>query len=262
MAKQSEVWGSGYFVSTVIAVLLCYHLASVVAEVELAKGTEILNQLDPKHYKDCREAHEAGYNISGVYMLHMNAHAPFNIHCEFTNGGAYNLIQCRKDNNVNFMQPMAIYQKGFGYQNGDFWIGLDIISHLTMSGNRVLTIVMQNYKGVNSNVRYTYFNVQPSSYDYTMTVTGFSSHPALLDDLGHSTGMKFYTYDKPDIHGCASQMKGGWWYNYCAYAMLNGYYYPPGPYTPAGTYFDGVFWESFGGYNNSLRYVSMSVSSS
>ena len=52
----------------------------------------------------------------------------------------------------------------------------------------------------------------------------------------------------------------GWWYNYCAYALLNGLYYTGGPYTPSGGYYDGIYWRDWLGYGYSLRFTRMSLS--
>ena len=52
----------------------------------------------------------------------------------------------------------------------------------------------------------------------------------------------------------------GWWYNYCAYALLNGLYYQAGPYTPSGGYYDGIYWKDWLGYGYSLRFTRMMLS--
>ena len=53
--------------------------------------------------------------------------------------------------------------------------------------------------------------------------------------------------------------KAGWWYNYCAYALLNGIYYHGGKYQPSGGYYDGIYWKDWGGYDYSMKFVSMTV---
>lgn len=72
----------------------------------------------------------------------------------------------------------------------------------------------------------------------------------------------FQTYDYPDQNQCAVHMRAGWWYNYCAYALLNGHYYSGGPYIPTGGFYDGIFWKDWRGFGYSLKFVSMVVSSS
>eukprot|EP00745_Piridium_sociabile_P015741 TRINITY_DN23530_c0_g2_i1.p1 TRINITY_DN23530_c0_g2~~TRINITY_DN23530_c0_g2_i1.p1 ORF type:complete len:256 (-),score=47.63 TRINITY_DN23530_c0_g2_i1:316-1083(-) len=249
--------GPSVAATVVVAVLLCC-VVCVVAEVELVEGTKPMNK-DSAPYKDCNGLLKAGHNMSGVYKLHLNSTTSFLIRCEFTKGGAYNVIQRRMNGNVNFMQPLAAYIRGFGFAQTNYWAGLDVISHLTLSGNRALTIYLQDRLGSNRNAHYIHFMVQPQNLKYQMTAAGFSGL-GILDDLTPSSGMPFHTYDVPDPNNCAVQMKAGWWYNNCAFSLLNGYYYQPGYYVPGYQYFDGMYWESFGGYNNSLKFVSMSVS--
>ena len=75
--------------------------------------------------------------------------------------------------------------------------------------------------------------------------------------------MLFQTFDKPDVYNCALSMHAGWWYYYCAYTLLNGHYYiPPGHYYPSGSMYDGIFWKDWNGYDNSLKFVQMKVSTS
>ncbi|XP_076463466.1 angiopoietin-related protein 2-like [Babylonia areolata] len=246
--------------SVAVAVLVCFCcvFCIVVADVQLAEGTKPLNYNDARQFKDCGEVLKAGYNVSGPHVLYMNKTAPFLIHCEFDKGVAYNVIQRRLDNNVNFMQTLEVYTLGFGLVQSSYWAGLNVISHLTMTGNKALTINMQDSRGVNKNAMYSHFRVQSYANKFMMTVAGFTG-AGLQDDLSYNSGMPFHTYDSPDPNGCAVQMKAGWWYNYCSNTLLNGYYYKPGTYSPSGKYFDGIFWNSFGGDNNSLKFVMMTV---
>ena len=71
-------------------------------------------------------------------------------------------------------------------------------------------------------------------------------------------GMYFYTPDRYDQNHCAVNMRCGWWFNYCAYTLPNGHYYPNGPYTP-GAYYDGIYWKDWLGFGYSLKFISMSL---
>ena len=86
-----------------------------------------------------------------------------------------------------------------------------------------------------------------------------SPYGTLVDDMSFSNGMYFFTYDRPDQNQCAVHQKAGWWYNYCAYALLNGIYYHGGKYQPSGGYYDGIYWKDWGGYDYSMKFVSMTV---
>ncbi len=81
----------------------------------------------------------------------------------------------------------------------------------------------------------------------------------MADDMSFSNGRYFYTYDYKDQYDCSVHMKAGWWYNYCAYALLNGHYYHGGPYNPTAGYYDGIYWKDWGGFNYSFKFVSMTI---
>lgn len=247
-----------------LTALVAVALAAFVhSEVELEKGQLPLNFKDPVQYKDCGQLLKAGYNVSGVHRLFTEQDKSYLMHCDFRGATAYNVIQRRQYGNVDFRQPLSYYVAGFGNAQGDYWVGLNSITYLTQQqGNTVLTIQMQDYRGNNKNARYSSFHVLPYSTAFRMYVAGFTQSGGLIDDFGLHNNRTFQTYDYPDPDNCATYMKGGWWYNYCAYAYLNGIYYPPGPYQPSGSYYDGIYWKDWYGYNFSLKFVSMEVSTS
>ena len=116
---------------------------------------------------------------------------------------------------------------------------------------------MQDWSGNSRYLTYTHFVVLPESNRYQMSISGPSG--TVIDDMSYSNNCQFGTYDNPDYYKCAVNMQAGWWYNYCAYAFPNGYYYRGGPYTPTGGYYNGIFWKDWYGYGYSLKFIAMSV---
>lgn len=116
---------------------------------------------------------------------------------------------------------------------------------------------MSDWHGNNRYATYNHFQVRDHTGKYQLSISGFSGN--VPDDMSVSNGMYFTTLDYPDTHSCATHMKAGWWYNYCAFALPNGVYYTGGPYTP-GQYYDGIFWKDWMGFGYSLKFISMSVS--
>jgi Fibrinogen beta and gamma chains, C-terminal globular domain len=104
---------------------------------------------------------------------------------------------------------------------------------------------------------YGSFSIGTQSQGWPLYVGNY--YGSIPDDLSYSNGRVFYTYDVPDPNNCAVNQRGGWWYNYCSYAFLNGYYYRGGRYTPPSSFYDGIYWKDWLGYDYSLQQVTMAV---
>ena len=126
-----------------------------------------------------------------------------------------------------------------------------------VSGNNILTVNLQDWAQNNRNARYNHFKLLDSTY-FTLSIGYYSGDAG--DSMAHNNGIRFATPDRPDPHSCAPHYQGGWWFNYCTYAYLNGKYYVGGPYTPSGQYYDGIYWYSWGGFGYSMKFAQMMLS--
>ncbi|XP_061187897.1 angiopoietin-related protein 1-like [Saccostrea echinata] len=217
-------------------------------------------KVDPVKFKDCSHVRALGHLKNSTYTLWMNDTTPFKVRCEHGTSNSFTVILRRMYGTENFYRGFHDYQYGFGHPQGDYWAGLNQIYYLTSAaGNNILTINMQDWYGNNRNVRYNHFRVNAAPY-FQLSIGSFQGQ--VPDDLSFNNGMYFATYDKPDAHSCAVHQKGGWWYNYCTFALPTGVYYHGGPYTPSGGYYDGIYWKDWQGYGYSLKYLAMTVSNS
>jgi ficolin len=76
------------------------------------------------------------------------------------------------------------------------------------------------------------------------------------DSLKYHNGHKFSTKDNDNdsyAKNCATMFKGGWWYNVCLSANLNGLYLN-GTYYVHGT---GMVWSKWKGYHYSFMKTKM-----
>lgn len=220
---------------------------------------EAINENDVQQYGDCGAVRKfGGYMKTGVYKLWMNSTTSFKIVCIHEKNNSFNVIQRRVDGSVNFNQPWHSYQYGFGNAQGNFWIGLNQIYYFTSTGNTILTVNLQDWAGNNRNARYYFKLTEPNSY--TLSIGQYSGDAG--DSMSNNNGMRFATPDRPDNRGCAPGYQGGWWFNYCTYAFLNGKYYIGGPYTPSGSYYDGIYWNTWGGFGYSMKFAQMMLSNS
>ena len=107
---------------------------------------------------------------------------------------------------------------------------------------------MKEYNGNSRYAEYDVFNVGDRNSDYILTVGGYDGNAG--DSLASNNGMKFSTYNRDNDRNtyywssCASTRRGGWWYNNCGHANLNGYYYSYRTST-----YRGMRWETVSSYN-------------
>ena len=151
-----------------------------------------------------------------------------------TDGGGWMVIQRRIANgNVNFTRDWNDYVNGFGDLNGEFWYGLDNIHCLTTRDDVELRIDMV-MEDDGSELTWTYqtFTVTGANDKYRLTIGGGVGTG--YDAMNFHNGQQFSTYDNEnDQHStinCAYLEQGGWWYNNCYRANLNGPHdIPPNP---------------------------------
>ena len=224
--------------------------------------------------RDCKAIYDDGYTQTGLYRIKPH-NEEFTAYCDMSlNGGGWTVIQRRVNESVDFDRKWKDYQDGFGHYLGNFWLGLEHIRALTQEGNMQLWIGLESFEKHDAanpiwkpeqtwaHVRYEKFVIGDVSSNYLLTISGFDSQDSTIQNsLSAHVGQKFSTkgvdHDN-HLHGsCAVDHKGGWWYNDCHDAYLNGIYYKTKT-VPAGKY-DGISWKSWYGNSISLKTVIMAV---
>jgi len=131
---------------------------------------------------------------------------------------------------------------------------------LIFTGNRVLTITLQDWSHAIKTLRYNSFSLGSYSDRFRLSISGYVSSNVLPDDLSFNNNMIFATYDQPDHNNCAGNQKAGWWYNYCTYTLPTGHYYQNGPYTPTSSFYDGIYYNDWHGYGYSMKFIKFELS--
>ncbi|XP_070701311.1 angiopoietin-related protein 3-like [Pempheris klunzingeri] len=174
---------------------------------------------------DCSELFNRGERVSGVYAVRPNGTEPFMAFCDMSKDHGETVIQRRGDGSVNFDQNWEMYENGFGHFQGEFWLGLRKIHSLAAQGNSVLHIQLEDWKQGRRFVEYRFYLNGPES-NYTIHLTHLSGN--LPDPMSNHTGIKFSTKDRDNYShqdfNCAHNT-GGWWFNACGDANLNGRYF-------------------------------------
>ncbi|XP_028127853.1 angiopoietin-4-like isoform X2 [Diabrotica virgifera virgifera] len=86
--------------------------------------------------RSCREILESGKNQSGIYVIKPRTSSkPYSVLCDMeSRGGGWTYIQNRFDGSQDFYLPWRDYKFGFGDLDGEFWMGLENIYHMTEGG--------------------------------------------------------------------------------------------------------------------------------
>lgn len=198
--------------------------------------------------------------------------------------GGWTLIQQRAHGGVNFNRSWADYQEGFGgvdsQGKGEVWLGLKHL-HILTREESMLRVELEDWEGEEATAEYT-LKVGSEAEGYRLTVAeytgdagdalvkgesslGSKGSPGLGSFLSHE-GMKFSTFDKDNDQweeSCAEMYGGGWWYNNCQRANLNGVYYKGGKYDPGSNapyeIENGVVWLTYRPADYSLKTTRMKI---
>ena len=135
------------------------------------------------------------------------------------------LIQQKLDGFDYFNRSWEEYKVGFNDYSGNYWLGNELLSHLTLSDRYKLKFELQSRKnGHWYHAEYTTFVVLKESSNYTLHVSGYSGN-ASRDALGYSNDMMFTTYDRDNDRwpsgNCAVRTGGGFWHRRCTECDVN-----------------------------------------
>jgi len=213
--------------------------------------------------KSCFHLLQDGITSTGEYTINPDGGKPIQVLCDMTtDGGGWTVFQRRLNGSVDFYLGWAAYKNGFGNLDGEFWLGNDNLHRLTAADDVKLRVDLEDFDSNITYAEYTTFKVADERDKYRLMIGGFngtagdSMTPA--GDHGFTNGMQFSTKDQDnDLSAghCAVSYKGGWWYNSCHRANLNGRYHG-GPHDSSA---DGINWYTFRGYHYSLKRAEMKI---
>ena len=78
------------------------------------------------------------------------------------------------DGSVDFFRGWNDYKRGFGNLNGEFWLGLDKIHRLTVSGGYKLRIDLQDNHGKTAFAECSSFSVTSERAKYQLNLGSYS----------------------------------------------------------------------------------------
>ncbi|XP_067454690.1 fibrinogen-like protein 1 [Thunnus thynnus] len=225
------------------------------------------DQSQDTQYTDCSQLFSSGSKSSGFYSIKLHGSpAPVRVYCDMSEGGGWTVIQRRISGTERFNRSWAEYKDGFGDMDaelGEFWLGNDNLYYITAQGNYSLRINLEDFDGNQRYAEYKNFKVADEKDHYRLTFGDYvgtagdalsGSYQVGVSTWASHQGIKFSTYDQDNdnyMGNCAQEDKGGWWFNKCHAAHLNGLYYPNGHYN--GLTDDGIVWYTWRGWWYSLK---------
>ncbi|XP_053387308.1 neurogenic locus notch homolog protein 2-like [Mercenaria mercenaria] len=183
---------------------------------------------------DCLDVLRHGGNqslIDGIYKVRTwKTQQVIEVYCDMTtDGGGWTVFQYRFNGTVDFYRNLSDYENGFGDLNTEFWLGLRYIQEIASKESTYLRIDLEAPNGTMGYETFDNFSLSIGpAYTLHLGRTIASSRIFSPDDFGpYHRGNAFITYDH-DRNNCAVYNHGGWWYNNCHHANLNGRYLTPG----------------------------------
>ena len=142
------------------------------------------------------------------------------------------LIQQNVNGSKFFNRSWAEFKVGFNDTRGNYWLGNDLLSQLTLSRRYKLRFDIHGRTRNSRNhtwyyAEYSEFNVSGESRNYELHVSGYSGNVG--DSFSWHSGAMFTTYDRDNDpftsssynNNCAVWLGGGFWYKNCAYCLVN-----------------------------------------
>ena len=136
------------------------------------------------------------------------------------------LIQQNVNGSDFFNRSWAEFKVGFNDSRGNYWLGNELLSQLTLTGRYKLKFDLQSRSNTSNWywAEYSTFRVLTEADNYRLQVAGYSGN-ARRDALRYHNGMMFSTYDRDNDQwpsNCAVSLVGGFWYNACHLCTVNG----------------------------------------
>ncbi|XP_076337596.1 techylectin-5B-like [Tachypleus tridentatus] len=211
--------------------------------------------------EDCASIYKQQLNrTSDVYRIQPRfLNQSISVYCDMeTSGGGWTLIQRRGDFGKpveNFYRSWVEYKNGFGNLTQEFWLGNDVIFSLTNQDNMVLRVDLEDFEGSRRYAEHDEFLVRSERELYKMSYKTYKGDAG--NSLSHHNDTMFSTKDKDNDRNrgdCSVMHKGGWWYNSCHYANLNGLYYTEDKIDTIG-----ITWRQWKNKYNTLKTSEMKI---
>ncbi|XP_073456309.1 ficolin-1-B-like [Aquarana catesbeiana] len=206
--------------------------------------------------KNCKELLQQGEILSDWYTINPAGQKTMKVLCDMdTDEGGWIVFQRRYDGSVDFYRDWNSYKRGFGSRLNEFWLGNDNLHMLTSSGTWELRIDLYDFENTKHFAKYASFKILGEAEKYKLLLGAFTEGNAGDSMIVHDN-MPFSTKDNDfTATTCPIRFKGGWWYNSCHQANLNGLYL----LGHHESFADGINWYTGKGHNFSYKISEMKI---
>ncbi|XP_069994916.1 ficolin-3 isoform X2 [Penaeus vannamei] len=211
--------------------------------------------------RDCAGHQSEGSTESGIYEIFPLECKAVRVWCDLeTDGGGWTVFLNRVEQPVqeNFTRTWNDYRDGFGDVSAEYWLGNEVLHQLTMREPQVLRVDAEDFNGSRRWGIWSRFRVDDEAHNYKLLSVMYSSNSTMGDGLLWHSGMEFSTIDRDnDMHkgSCASEYRGGWWYNVCHNANPTGILVNSDDFYSVGW----VYWSPRQYKWGSLRFLQMKI---
>ena len=165
----------------------------------------------------------------GLYQSNTTL-APVNVYCDMdTDGGGWTVFQRRHYGVVDFYRDWEDYKQGFGYVNGDYWLGLQNLHWLTSTARYELRVDMEDFNENKVYAKYSSFRIGDERLFFKLFLGKYAG--SVRDSLSYNNYKNFSTRDQDNDAWndgqCAKLYTGAWWHGHCTASNLNGLYMGP-----------------------------------
>ncbi|XP_034407170.1 angiopoietin-2a isoform X1 [Cyclopterus lumpus] len=236
------------------------NLIHTISVSSARESKTVMMQDTPTTFMDCAAVFKSGNTQSGVYTLTLpNTTIEVKAFCDMeTEGGGWTVLQKRFDGHVDFHRTWQEYRKGFGDPSGEFWLGNEFVSRLTIQRSNHLRIQLSDWEGNSGFSQYDQFSLEGEAQNYRIHLKGFSGTAGKISSIGQP-GSDFSTKDADNdkcVCKCSQLTTGGWWFDACGPSNLNGMYYQQGQNSNR---FNGIKWYYWKGSGYSLKSTTMMI---
>ena len=108
--------------------------------------------------------------------------------------GMWTVIQKRSDGSEDFYRNWTDHKEGFGDVSGEYWLGNDVIHHLTSQANYTLTVVLTDWDNIAKYAEFSTFNIADEADSYRLSIRGYFGDAG--DALMRLNKLQFSTRDR------------------------------------------------------------------